>query len=712
MSPITRRPVFALLTLGCSLVSSGQVSLRKDPVLFQASPDDLVRASRAGLPPVSQRVQLNAPGRFRLNSLSANEAAKIGVVHGNRRIGLHRDLPSTAVRTGTWTTLGDGSRVWRLAIGSPAASGVRVHFTDFSIGKGQVWLYAEGAAEADGPYTAEGPYGNGDFWSATISAENVVVEYAAPAGVTGDAVPFRVRQLSHQAALVDAEIEAGYAAQARAADLAANSPAPLSTFTLDLALATANASSTASNNRGKVSTDPAATCNADLNCYPDWANAKRSVAHLQFEETLGDEPGTYVCSGALVATRDNSLKPYLLTAGHCIHDEPAARSLQVWWAYESAGCNLGVPASHGVLKSTPGGHLLGWGTVPKGDYSLVLLTDVPSGTVFAGWDPTDPTLGTNVIGIHHPMGSYKRISFGHTVISQTVTVQGEGTAPAELYTTTRWDRGLTEPGSSGSPLFTGPGVIVGMDSYGPAGNGETFCIIGESDGYAKFSNAYKYLSDYLENLPATQVKASATALKFSGLNRQIAGNNSQSVTLTVGTASKVAVGVRPDAPWIVVSTESSQISASSPLELRVSADPKYIYDAGRYTGTITILSGAADPQYINVTLDMQIEQSNVSAAISPSPIPQEDGIWTFKVRLTETAGTDTRLTGLRIDGDDYSAQIATWFSDGSLPAKGAIEGTLHARGLFAPIDKYFEFFGADTVTGRQWYRTATVTFLP
>jgi lysyl endopeptidase len=705
MSYILRRVApFVALLMYVGGTAPAQIRLRQDPIVYQ---DD----GRAPLPkpqPLSRSVQLAAPGRVRLNPLSAEESQKFGTVGGKRRIGLHRDVPSSALRSGTWTTLDDGRRAWRLVINSASASGVRVHFNDFSVGQGQVWLYPESTGTstgaADGPYSGNGPWGNGEFWSSTIESESVVLEYAAEAGFKADTPPFRVQQLSHQASRLDAEIAAAQAeaaAQTRRALLAP--PSPLTPFTLDLALASIE--------KGTL-TDSAASCEADMNCYPAWTDAKRSVAHIQFEETQGDQPGTYVCSAALLATRDNSLKPYLLTAGHCLHNEAAARSLQTWWAYESPGCNLGRPADRGTLKSSNGGHLLAWGTLPQGDYSLVLLPDVPAGVVFSGWDPSDQALGTKVVGIHHPTGSYKRISFGHTVVSDSVVVEGDQ-APAALYTTVSFDRGIVEPGSSGSPLFTGPGVIIGMLTYGPALPGEQLCQGSEAAGYGKFSIAYPHLRAWLENLPATQVKTSVSSLQFTGLNHQITSDNSQSVVLTVETASSVPVGVRPDAPWLNVSTESGQLSASTPLQVRVSVDPKYLYQSGRYTSTITILSGAADPQYINVTADMKLDVSNVSVSASPNPVPPADGVWTLKLHLAENAGSDTKLTGLRIDGDDYSAQISTWFGTQSLPANGSLDGTIHVRGLFAPVDKYFEFFGQDAaIGGRQWYRSMTVTFTP
>src|SRR6201999_1872701 len=111
--------------------------------------------------------------------------------------------------------------------------------------------------------------------------------------------------------------------------------------------------------------------------------------------------------------------------------------------YESAGCNLGPPDSQGTLNSQTGGHLLGWGTIELGDFSLVLLPNVPSGVVFSGWDTGDPDIGTALVGIHHPMGSYKRIAFGHTIDSVDVQI-GADPAPSGFYHDVIWDTGLTE----------------------------------------------------------------------------------------------------------------------------------------------------------------------------------------------------------------------------------------------------------------------------
>ena len=74
-------------------------------------------------------------------------------------------------------------------------------------------------------------------------------------------------------------------------------------------------------------------------------------------------------------------------------------------------------------------------------------------------------MSTALTGIHHPSGSWKRISFGERVADATNDVEGS-IARGDLFLQVMWDKGRVEHGSSGSPLFSAPGVVVGSLSYG------------------------------------------------------------------------------------------------------------------------------------------------------------------------------------------------------------------------------------------------------
>ncbi|MBI4874922.1 MAG: hypothetical protein HY822_09860 [Acidobacteria bacterium] len=117
---------------------------------------------------------------------------------GARVAGKHRSIEAGALRRGQWTKLKSGAGVWRLAIQSPGAAGLRVHFAGFDAGAGKVWVYSEtapGKPEIAGPYSGKGPNHDGAFWSDAVFAAGIVVEFQPPA--TARNLPFRILEISH-----------------------------------------------------------------------------------------------------------------------------------------------------------------------------------------------------------------------------------------------------------------------------------------------------------------------------------------------------------------------------------------------------------------------------------------------------------------------------------------------------------------------------------
>ncbi|KAG0279920.1 hypothetical protein BGZ96_001770 [Linnemannia gamsii] len=83
--------------------------------------------------------------------------------------------------------------------------------------------------------------------------------------------------------------------------------------------------------------------------------------------------------------------------------------------------------------------------------------------------PADPSLTKiPVVGIHHPSGDSKKISFFYNG-SLPRTCWSECPSKEKLHwQIPRWDQGTTEPGSSGSPLFDADKRIVGQLHGGSA----------------------------------------------------------------------------------------------------------------------------------------------------------------------------------------------------------------------------------------------------
>jgi len=86
--------------------------------------------------------------------------------------------------------------------------------------------------------------------------------------------------------------------------------------------------------------------------------------------------------------------------------------------------------------------------------------------------------------------------------------------------------------------------------------------------------------------------------------------------------------------------------------------------------------------------------------------------WTFTLTLNEEGGFATTLTGMTINGTDYSSQIATLFGTAAIKANGSISAKITLQNLnvsSGPTNVVFSFSGMDT-GGAAWNNTMTIAF--
>ncbi len=120
--------------------------------------------------------------------------------NGGRRIGAHRRLTDPLPTESAWTGGEDGPGVWRIQVRSPRAVALRLRFTDFHVGEGQVLVYEAAAARRGSKrrYAGDGPAGDGEFWSDLIDGDTAIVEYqAGPDDSLPETVPFQIVEISH-----------------------------------------------------------------------------------------------------------------------------------------------------------------------------------------------------------------------------------------------------------------------------------------------------------------------------------------------------------------------------------------------------------------------------------------------------------------------------------------------------------------------------------
>ena len=75
-------------------------------------------------------------------------------------------------------------------------------------------------------------------------------------------------------------------------------------------------------------------------------------------DCVRDERGSSgICSGTLLNNRRQDFTPYFLTAAHCVDTDEEARSVIVFWNYQTQTCNGGLLAFQSVPR-TEGARLL------------------------------------------------------------------------------------------------------------------------------------------------------------------------------------------------------------------------------------------------------------------------------------------------------------------------------------------------------------------
>jgi lysyl endopeptidase len=203
-------------------------------------------------------------------------------------------------------------------------------------------------------------------------------------------------------------------------------------------------------------------CNINVLCAAGngWAAERNAVAFI------ATSTGAALCSGAMVMNTCLTNTPYVLTANHCFDGDNNVGGWRVFFQAWSATCTPSQN-NNGVLFN---GTTLRARWAPS-DFCLVQLNTTPaanSGIHYAGWTRST-TAATSGVSIHHPRGDVMKISTYTTpLVRENNAVRCGTTAPGTLHWVVQWNQGITEPGSSGSPLFDQNRRIVGQLSGGPS----------------------------------------------------------------------------------------------------------------------------------------------------------------------------------------------------------------------------------------------------
>jgi V8-like Glu-specific endopeptidase len=364
------------------------------------------------------------------------EREKLGQRSNHGRVAHHS---VNMLEAGQWTTLANGDQVCQLRFQSQNAKAVCAYFQTLWMPEGaSLLMYPSDRSYHIGPYTSEDCSVHGRFRTAAMWGQEAVLEYYQPASTIGNAT-IDIRGFGHFYRFVD---------ELKPTDLGED--------------------------RGGSE-----ACEIDVNCPEgaDWQAQRDAVVRLEITE------GNFVglCTGSLVNTTAMDCRKYVLTALHCGVDASDADLLDcvVRFNYERSGCGMGsAPANKqkiGVFRLADSNDN---GGDNGSDFMLFEMEDaIPASwnPFFAGWNAAT-SAPASAVCIHHPAGDSKKISTTQEIVSGTWSVPGYHWRVEWMETETNW--GVTEGGSSGSPLYNAAGQVVGTLT-----GGGSFCTSPTSDDF-------------------------------------------------------------------------------------------------------------------------------------------------------------------------------------------------------------------------------------
>ncbi len=366
------------------------------------------------------------------------------------RVGVHRSLEQISSENWRVFPKSNGKYSWRVVIHSPDAYSMRPHFKEFPPSDTEVYLYGdEGINTLRGPVKKPDVYEGKEFWGPVIKGEYLYIEIIQESPSTTPRL--YIDKISHG---YRDSVTGDYGDQFLKKNINLQE----------------------------------GSCHLDVTCYTEWNDTKTGVARISFEK----DGSSYVCTGTLIMDTSSSFRNWFLTANHCISNNTLANTLQAYFNFRTDQCN-GTAPNMWTLPSVNGATFKVGKTVSAGtDFSLLeLAEDPPANVSYLGWNTDDLSAGAPVTGIHHPGGTYQRITFGN----EDDIVETDGN-----WWDAKWWSGTTEGGSSGSPLFNSSRQIVGqllgcLISFCPSCSN-----IGGHNMYGKFGVSWNDgLSVYLDS---------------------------------------------------------------------------------------------------------------------------------------------------------------------------------------------------------------------
>ena len=521
------------------------------------------------------------------------ERDKNGVLY---RIGVNRPANISLNNTGIWKTLPNGDRQWQMHIKSPGAEAISFLFEVFKIYGGTTLNIQDITGK---------PLHN------TLTSKDVESHFMQNAALCfGDEMIMTIYE-----------------------------PAYTKSSEIFIDRIIYNYRATGNPNAQKINESEA--CEVNVNCSPvgnNWQDEKRGVARIYVVEG----GGAGWCTGSVVNNTALDCKPLFLTALHCGVSATAGNMNQwkFYFRYEAPTCTN--PSVAGTLddyfitgcvrladSNDAGGDsgsdflLVQMGSIANQAATITTMKSANFNCYWNGWDANN-TATTGGAGIHHPAGDIKKIStFNGTTVSTTWGGSVSNTHWRLTWSANSNGHGVTEGGSSGSPLFNNSsGRIIGTLT-----GGGSFCTaLNSPDSYGKMSYHWtsngtpnnERLKTYLDpgntgllvlngsSDPCTAVNPTVPVAQFSATPTTVNSGGTVSFTdLSTGSPTSWA--------WTISGSGWSYTGGTS----ATSQNPQVIFNTvGQYTVTLVASNSMGSDNEVKSNYITVTQQSGPCAGSS------------------------------------------------------------------------------------------------
>lgn len=494
------------------------------------------------------------------------------------RMGVSISTRLTIENSGQWINT-ENESIWRLNIKVDGATGIGLYFENFRLNKeDKLYIYSQDKTHLIGAFSEINNRQSGLFATEPVKGESIIVELVHP------------KNTVFESAFTINEIMVVYTPMSFSTERAENASRQL-----------------------KETIGDSDECEVSTNCPEgdNWRDQINGVVRIMVK--IGG--AAFWCTGSIMNNTALDFSPLILTADHCassnnVYATPANVALWIFYfRHEAFSCSNDTPVG---TRSLTGAVKLASSTPTGNDgsdfYLLELFDDIPVSyePYYQGWSARNE-LSNAGVSIHHPAGDVKKISTYTTPLELSQWGNTPETHLMVKWSETQNGHGVTEGGSSGSPLFNSDKMVIGQLT-----GGESDCTnLNGLDHYGRFY--YSWDKNGLDD--STRLKPWLDPLN-TGLNT-LDGSYNTKAAIAQFTANQMIIPVGSYIQFTDISQNNPttwqwEFEGGEPSESSSQQPQRVFYDKlGRYEVLLTVSN-----EFGTDTMSMEI---SVVPVIYPNP---------------------------------------------------------------------------------------------